>query len=826
MVVPVEALQASLTQKATGSSFPVKPGTEVPAKVEAVLPNNVLRLSVAGSQVDVRVAQPLPEGTELTLKVEGSAARPEIRLLPAKPPVQTPPPQSSPSGGNASPGGQVPASAGGGLRPNPVPVLIDGNGKPVVSQLPPTQTTAPAQGAVPPAQGSGGQVIGQPVTLVSVLTTGSTPPQGAGHAPLSSGSPPSATAPSGQTVPAGAAPASGNTQSPQSGGTAPTVSSAANSGASPQAGQTSAPSASQPGPGQATQATSPQASSATGSSASGQTGPASAGAPGGQSSPVTPNAQPPVGGAGSAQQPAQPLPAGGNVLPGTAQPAQGQATAIGAGSPAAPQQAASQSLASPLASPPTSGSTPPATPSTGPAASVPTGTGGQTTSPQGTAPLPSPPTTGSAQPVSGQPPASTGQNVQAGQSVQVGQSGQTVVPQAPAASSAPAPTATPAPVLQTPVGSQGAPVNSPAGGQTPSLPLAASPASSTPKPPTSPAQGTTPLPTAPASSASKGPTPPPSPEVVRLAKAVLPQLTEQQASLSGAFAQLASLGSRSTLGISKVPEPVQTVVQQLLGLRLGEGATGKDIQTAVKNSGLFREAALAKGQGLLPPGGGTAQTGQDIKSLLLQLRSFLKGMGIDPSHQKPLTQPPVPSLVALPRGQRPTLPNNAPDGDEIQQLSRLLSDTDAALSRIRLTQMVSRGMADDGVPQQAGRAMDVVVELPISLGQETGVLQMQVGRDPDKGKDDETAEPGWRLRFALDLTATGPLEAAVSLRGGGTYVSLWMDRSETFAAISAERETMEATFAHAGLDLKELRFLRGLPQKTEARFGVKLDRTS
>ena len=319
-----------------------------------------------------------------------------------------------------------------------------------------------------------------------------------------------------------------------------------------------------------------------------------------------------------------------------------------------------------------------------------------------------------------------------------------------------------------------------------------------------------------------------------LAKAALPKLVEQQASLSGAFAQLASLGNRSALGISKVPEPVQSVVQQLLGLRLGgEEPTGKDIQSAVKNSGVFREAILARGQGLLAPGAQSAQagqaTGQDIKSLLLQLRSFLKGMGIDPAPQKPLTQPPVPSLVALPRGQRPSLPNSAPagpDGDEIQQLSKLLSETDAALSRIRLTQMVSRGMADDGMPQASGRAMDVVIELPITLGQETGVLQMQVGRDPDKGKDDETAEPGWRLRFALDLTATGPLEAAVSLRGGGTYVSLWMDRSETFAAISAERRTMEATFAHAGLDLKELRFLRGLPQKTEARFGVKLDRTS
>ena len=162
---------------------------------------------------------------------------------------------------------------------------------------------------------------------------------------------------------------------------------------------------------------------------------------------------------------------------------------------------------------------------------------------------------------------------------------------------------------------------------------------------------------------------------------------------------------------------------------------------------------------------------------------------------------------------------------EDDRLNRLMRDTDAALSRIRMSQMVSRGLGGD---EQAhhGRAMDLTMDLPIAVNGQTAIVQMQVGRDPEGTQEEDENGPGWRLRFALDLTETGPMEAAVSLRGGGTYVSLWVDRGETLERLKADKDTLEASFAHAGIDLKELRFLRGLPQRTEARFGAVVDRQS
>jgi len=143
-----------------------------------------------------------------------------------------------------------------------------------------------------------------------------------------------------------------------------------------------------------------------------------------------------------------------------------------------------------------------------------------------------------------------------------------------------------------------------------------------------------------------------------------------------------------------------------------------------------------------------------------------------------------------------------------------------------MTQLVNSGLAGDERSSSAGRPLDLVLELPLSVGQETGVMQMQIGRDREGQGDNDDAEPAWRLRFALDLTATGPLEAAVSLRGGGTFVSLWVDRKGTFDGLNAMRETMEAAFADAGLALQELRLVRGLPQGTTVKFGSLVDRQS
>ncbi|SHM02912.1 flagellar hook-length control protein FliK [Roseibium suaedae] len=353
-------------------------------------------------------------------------------------------------------------------------------------------------------------------------------------------------------------------------------------------------------------------------------------------------------------------------------------------------------------------------------------------------------------------------------------------------------------------------------------------------------------------------------QLQQLAAKVLPVLEEQQSSLTTLFANLQAVSTQAANGQLEVPKPVQTAIEQILGLRLGSQSasstpsgqttqtsqTGvpdgsvlgaEDVQRAMELSGLFRELTLRTG-------GAKAAGGDDLKSLLMNLRKLLQSMGGEELPARPLTQPRVPSLRGSPQGQLPAQTNLPAHEDGPEALaSRLLKDTDGALSRIRLEQLASRGINREAAGQQqgastsqsgggsspahashagGGRAMDLVVDLPLVVGGQTAVVQMQVGRDPDQNGDADSDQRAWRLRFALDLTATGPMEAAVSLRGGGTFVSLWADREEMHRALNENRETLEAAFAHAGLDLQELRFIRGLPARRRFAAGASVDRQS
>lgn len=297
-------------------------------------------------------------------------------------------------------------------------------------------------------------------------------------------------------------------------------------------------------------------------------------------------------------------------------------------------------------------------------------------------------------------------------------------------------------------------------------------------------------------------------------------LAEQQAGLGGMFAQVGALMSAQAAGKVALPDTVAKAMQQILGLRLNPAnSAGKDLQQAVRLSGQFSEA-----QAMRPSSG--PQPLPDLKSALLSLKTLLQQLGAEAQVTRPAGQPAVPSRHAAPRGQAQQGASGYWSGNAPQNLQSLLQEVDSALARMRLTQLVNSGLAGDDRPQSAGRPMELVLELPLALGQETAVMQMQIGRDGGGQDGEEEAEPAWRLRFALDLTATGPLEAAISLRGGGTYTSVWIDRRETFDKLNALRETMEAAFADAGLDLQELRLIRGLPPATAARYGALIDRQS
>lgn len=281
-----------------------------------------------------------------------------------------------------------------------------------------------------------------------------------------------------------------------------------------------------------------------------------------------------------------------------------------------------------------------------------------------------------------------------------------------------------------------------------------------------------------------------------------------------------------------MPDAVQKAMQQIFGLRLNPG--GQPLQAAVLKqavlaSGQFREAhsslqanTQASTQTAAGLGGGA-----DLKSALLSFRSLLQGLGAVPAVKLPAYQPPLPSRQGGPSGQAAQTASGFWAGGAVQNLQALLQETDAALARMRLTQLVNAGLGgDEAIRSAATRPMDVVLEVPLAFGQETSVMQMQIGRDGGGQAGKEDSEPGWRLRFALDLIATGPLEAAVSLRGGSTFISLWLGRAETLEALALERDTMEAAFADAGLDLKELRFIKGLPPKTAVAYGAVINRQS
>ncbi|WP_346914268.1 flagellar hook-length control protein FliK [uncultured Roseibium sp.] len=833
MVSAIAALQASLSSGTSSAQVRLEPGTETRAKVEASLPGNVLRLSVGKSTIEVRANAALPAGTELTLKVSGDPGKPQIQLVPDG------------KGGKKASAGQGPSTDAATAQK-----LVQVAAKPALPAAPATSSSTTATtvlgDAVTAAATGKAQAVQQAQTSQAQATQAQTGQTQASQSATQTRASQS-TAAQANTGQSGSSQASGAPATLAT--TAQTASNAAaqvvRQTVSQTVNQTVAQAVTQ-APQTGTQ-TAPQALVAGGTTGASPAPVQTSGAPAGQAA----NATLPSAGAGVQAAVATSVSAGGPPVP-----------PLSAQAPTLPGNLQLQTLSEPQA-PPTTQAQPQA-PAAGSgqapvAQSIVSGqSAGQTVQ------LPVNPSGQGAitVPAGGQGAAPT---VPAGP-------GQAALPQVPAGGQPPLAQGTQATIPQSVA------VNSQAAGATPATPTPANPAATaqavTP-------QGSAPLPGAPASAASQasftsvstsgatahfvntlsegsgsahatlpgnayagsrrspaGQTQvspqnrPVTPELKQASETVMPKLAEQQASLSGLYAQLGAVAGGKTA--ANVPQPVKQVMEQILGLRLqpeAAGFSGKSVEAAVKNSGLFREAVLGGGasqtgaQGLAQ-GAGQGALGGDLKSLLVNLRSLLQGLGAQAAPGRPFTQPAAPSLRRSPQGDRPAgISPDVSDGDEKSVLNRLMRDTDAALSRIRMSQMVSRGLGGDEQVHH-GRAMDMTMDLPIAVNGQTAIVQMQVGRDPEGAQGEDEDGPGWRLRFALDLTETGPMEAAVSLRGGGTYVSLWVDRGETLERLKADKETLEASFAHAGIDLKELRFLRGLPQRTEARFGAVVDRQS
>lgn len=285
------------------------------------------------------------------------------------------------------------------------------------------------------------------------------------------------------------------------------------------------------------------------------------------------------------------------------------------------------------------------------------------------------------------------------------------------------------------------------------------------------------------------------------------QAAARQDSILPLIARLATLAAPTAAAL---PRPALEAIAVLLGTRL-------DLNRAPPDGKAIREAVLRAGI-IAEPG---VRTPADAKSALLQLRSALAGfLGSEVEAVAPITRRPPPPLKGEPVRAPSTQPG-PPLADEPPEAARqLLGHADAALSRAKLLQLAS-SPADSARPGSVAPAPEFRVEVPMQLGAETGILQLLVERD-GKHKRSPT-ERGWRLRFALNFTATGEVGAEVALFGRSANVTLWAADPTTVDALEAMLPELSPALARHGLDVAALRVRRGAPLPTARAPGQLLD---
>lgn len=256
-----------------------------------------------------------------------------------------------------------------------------------------------------------------------------------------------------------------------------------------------------------------------------------------------------------------------------------------------------------------------------------------------------------------------------------------------------------------------------------------------------------------------------------------------------------------------LPTPVAEAAARVLATRvnLDRGApSGEALKSAVLKSGVFLEAPAKAG----------AQP--DIRQALGQLRgTLLAWLGDDIAPIAPISRrpaPPPPARGTAPRGQAPELPQQL-QGDMKEAGKALLSQTEGALARVKLMQL-STQPAEAARPGAAmASPAEWNLELPMMLGHELAMAQLQIARD-GKAKQD-ARDKAWRLRFALKFSVIGEVGAQVSMVGRRTSVAIWADEDATADVLEAMLPELAPALAAKGLDLVSLTVRRG-PPKDEA----------
>lgn len=339
---------------------------------------------------------------------------------------------------------------------------------------------------------------------------------------------------------------------------------------------------------------------------------------------------------------------------------------------------------------------------------------------------------------------------------------------------------------------------------------------------------------------------PAAPTLASVLSNVTTQSLTQQGPLAPLFANIAALLARPR----DVPEALRAPLTRAgnAPLQLDDGINPAQLVEAIANSGVFLENSLS---------GGNQQTNPalDIKAILTGLRLALArnlpnleqaggasvtaqaeaGDSADApnpasAHER-TDQPAPPRRGDLPEALAPAVADLAADASPAEIANRLLEQTDAALSRIHLSQIASRHPESAGLnpQQQPSLQTSYYVEIPVRLQQQTTTLQVAVEREANPNAVDGVA-PTYRLWFSLDSEPSGPVSAVIvwqpGAQEGGVSATLWAERAETGRALRDGLGELRQDLREANLPVGEITARLGKPQRPARTNAHFVDRTT
>lgn len=301
-----------------------------------------------------------------------------------------------------------------------------------------------------------------------------------------------------------------------------------------------------------------------------------------------------------------------------------------------------------------------------------------------------------------------------------------------------------------------------------------------------------------------------------LAEALL-RAASRQIPLSGALTQILTLGEAD---IAHLPPDLAAAIRTLQAARATPDAlkTPDGLQNAVQRSGLFLEANLAQAGGQPVPA--------DLKAALLALRAML-GSGESAPEANPGMRLATPNA---PRGTPGETDHARPD---------MARAVEGAVERLKLLQMASLPEHPEiRVTDDRAQPMRLALQIPLATqGPDrppTAMMGLMIEHRPqasevapyqiEKDGNGETEAFPWKVRIALDLEETGPVQAEIALRGQSVAVTLWAERQSMAALARDGIGALHEALTGAAFDVFRLEVKDGRPQGKVPRAGPLLDR--